>query len=112
MQIISQLHKLEFLNLSENCLSQRIDDFGPFVEDHCKDAMSSIKKLVLNNTSVPLETVYSLLNYLTGYVCLTIVSCMPLRSASSSSSATTREILLCLVQSQSALWEVLGLSFS
>lgn len=66
MQIISQLHKLEFLNLSENCLSQRIYDFGPFVEDHCKDAMSSIKKLVLNNTSVPLETVYSLLNYLTG----------------------------------------------
>lgn len=66
MQIISQLHKLEFLNLSENCLCQRIYDFGPFVEDHCKDAMSSIKKLVLNNTSVPLETVYSLLNYLTG----------------------------------------------
>lgn len=66
IRIISQLRKLEFLNLSGNYLSQRIDDLGPFVEDHCKDAMVSIKKLVLNNTSIPLQTVYSLLSSFTG----------------------------------------------
>ena len=65
-RIISQLHKLEFLNLSENYLSQRIDDFSPFIEDQDRDALPSIKKLILNNTSVPLETVYSLLSCLTG----------------------------------------------
>ena len=74
IRIISQLRKLEFLNLSGNYLSQRIDDLGPFVEDHCKDAMVSIKKLVLNNTSIPLQTVYSLLSYFTGYVCETILT--------------------------------------
>jgi len=65
-QIISQLQKLEFLNLSENYLWQRIDDFTPFMADQCKDSLPSIKKLILNNTAIPLETVYSLLNCLTG----------------------------------------------
>ncbi|XP_078380713.1 tubulin-specific chaperone cofactor E-like protein [Oculina patagonica] len=65
-QIISQLQKLEFLNLSENYLSQRIDDLTPFMGEHCKESLASIKKLILNNTAMPLETVYSLLNCLTG----------------------------------------------
>ena len=65
-QIISQLQKLEFLNLSENNLSQRIDDIAPFMGQHCKESLASIKKLILNNTAMPLETFYSMLTCLAG----------------------------------------------
>lgn len=80
-QIIRQLQKLEFLNLSENFLPHKIADFTPLLGEHPKESLPSVKKLILNNTAVPLETVNSLLNCLSGvqdlYLSLNGYECIP-----------------------------------
>lgn len=50
-KIVSNIPNLEFLNLSSNPLG------GMTPEPRCAEAFSRVRRLVLNNTQVPWETV-------------------------------------------------------
>ena len=64
---MSQLRRLQFLNLSNNKLCCEAN-VGALQEELSIECSSALKRLALNNTGIPLEMVFSLLEHFTGYV--------------------------------------------